>query len=111
MTKENMNTRRLFTVAQVVMKGLSGNPKYLLFQGDHNFKRRVMEKETVSESIDLTFEQFGLDTRDIPKTPIKIEDDGETLTLYFLLSVDYLSLLNFLVGEGKDTGLELAEEE
>ena len=65
------------------------------------------------DSVDHTFEYYGLDTTDLEKILIKIDDESEPgcLNAWYRLEVDPISLLEFLVGEGRDSGLELIDIE
>lgn len=103
--------KKVATISQVVVKGKNGKPRYLKGPEGIAFKREVEDQESLAESVDYTFETYGLDTTDLDKTLIKVEEDGSIINIWYRLEVDPLSLLEFLVRDGKDIGLELTEEE
>ena len=103
--------KKVATISQVVVKGKNGKPRYLKGSEGIAFKREVEDQESLTESVDHTFETYGLDTTDLDKILIKVEEDGGIINIWYRLEVDPLSLLEFLVGDGKDSGLELTEEE
>jgi len=106
--------KKVVTISQIVVMGGDGKPKFLSHDNkETEFKREVAENEIMRDSVDHTFEYYGLDTTDLEKTVIKIDDESEPgcLNVWCRLEVDPISLLEFLVGEGKDSGLELIDIE
>ena len=105
--------KRVATISQVVVKGGNGKPKYLSQgEGVVNFRREVEDQESLEESVNLTFEEFGLDTTDIDKTLLKVEEEKDPyfVNVWYRLEVDPLSLLEFLISEeGRNSGLELID--
>ena len=105
--------KRVATISQVVVKGGDGKPKYLS-HGEKivTFGREVEDQETIEESVNRTFEPYGLDTSDIEKTLLKVEEEKDPfhINVWYRLEVDPLSLLEFLISEGgRNSGLELID--
>jgi len=106
-----MIKRIIYVSTEVVTAGKDGNPKWLEHNGEIEFGKEVIGEETVLTCIDHTFEQLGLDTTEVPKTIIGLEDDGEFLKLKYRMEIDPMSLLEFLISEeGKKSGLGLIEK-
>ena len=105
--------KRVITISQVVVKGKNGKPRYLKGpEGINIFCREVEEQESLAESVNHTFEDYGLDTSELEKVLVKVEDEENIINIWYRLEVDPLSLLEFLVSvEGRESGLELGEEE
>jgi hypothetical protein len=105
--------KKVVTISQVVVMGGDGKPKFLSHNKETEFKREVAENETMRDSVDHTFEHYGLDTTDLEKILVKVDDESEQgcLNVWYRLEVDPISLLEFLVGEGRNSGLELIDIE
>ena len=105
--------KRVVTISQVVVMGGDGKPKFLSHNKETEFKREVAENEIMRDSVDHTFEHYGLDTTDLEKILVKVDDESEPgcLNVWYRLEVDPISLLEFLVGEGRNSGLELIDIE
>jgi hypothetical protein len=105
--------KKVVTISQVVVMGGDGKPKFLSHNKETEFKREVAENEMMRDSIDHTFEHYGLDTTDLEKILVKVDDESEPgcLNVWYRLEVDPISLLEFLVGEGRNSGLELIDIE
>ena len=107
-----MIERNIRTVSRVVIAGKNKKARFLGWHGKTEFSRNVMSGETITDCINRTFEDYGLDTSDIDKVIEGLEDDGEQVIIRYRLEVDPLSLLEFLVSdEGRNSGLELLGEE
>jgi hypothetical protein len=106
--------KKVVTVSQVVVMGGDGKPKFLSHDNkETGFKREVEENETIIDSVNHTFEHYRLDTTDLEKILVRVDDESEPgcLNVWYRLEVDPISLLEFLVGEGRDSGLELIDIE
>ena len=105
--------KKVVTISQVVVMGGDGKPKFLSHNKETKFKREVAENEMMRDSVDHTFEHYGLDTTDLEKILVKVDDESEPgcLNVWYRLEVDPISLLEFLVGEGRNSGLELIDIE
>ncbi len=105
--------KKVVTISQVVVMGGDGKPKFLSHNKETEFKREVVDDELMKDSVNHTFEQYGLDTTDLNKLLVKVDDESEPgcLNVWYRLEVDLISLLEFLVGEGRDSGLELIDIE
>ena len=105
--------KKVVTISQVVVMGGDGKPKFLSHNKETGFKREVAENEMMRDSVDHTFEHYGLDTTDLEKILVKVDDESEPgcLNVWYRLEVDPISLLEFLVGEGRNSGLELIDIE
>ena len=94
---------------KLIVKGNRGVVKHL--KGTTPMIKEVEEKEKIEETINRIFEDLGLDVTELEKRiyRVKDEEDGSILITVTLES-DPFSLLDFLVGEGKDRGLWLEED-
>ena len=90
-------------------KGNDGKPVYLCLQTrpPRFLSHLVQEDETLRYGVDALFSEFGLDTTDIPKRPVRMIDvPGRNLTYVFLLECDYEDIQEFLISrEEKDLEL------
>ena len=78
-------------------------------EGDIEFKREVGEKEGLLESVTKTFEPYGLDVSELVGDVKEVKEEESQIVLCYILETDPLSLLEYLVGDGRETGLELRE--
>ena len=64
----------------------------------------VLERaETLRDGIDSMFSEYGIDTSDIPKRPVRMIDvPGRNLTYVFLLECDYNDLSEFLKSQEEE---------
>jgi hypothetical protein len=100
----------VIVTVMVATKGTTWNPKLLSWNGETEFKKKAEYGITLENTIDQLFEHYGLDTTELPKILIGIEDSGKILIAKYRLEVDPLSLLEFLISEeGRESGLELID--
>lgn len=101
--------RDVFVIV-IVATMTDGNPKLLAWNGESEFKKKAEYGITVENTVDQIFEFYGLDTTELPKVLVGVDDDGKTLAVKYRLEVDPLSLLEFLISEeGRESGLELKD--